>query len=80
MDQQKAIQFKKQIEYVHKTSNNIEYHLRNSLEIEFLMKIEEDGLGQWTITQLLNSLQDMYSNGETESYYALANRQKRLNE
>lgn len=55
-----------------------DHHLRNSIEMELLMKFEDEGLGHWTITQLLNHLQDMYTNGETESFYVLANRKKRV--
>lgn len=66
--------------YVNRASDNITHHLRNSIEMELLMKLEEDGLGHWTITQLLNHLQDMYTKGETESFYVLNDRRKRIDE
>lgn len=67
-----------QLKYIQGIGNRTEHHLRNSLEMEALMKLEDDGLGHWTITQLLNQLQDMHTNGETELFYVLANRKKRV--
>lgn len=78
MDKIKETQMMNKIAYVHKASNNIEHHLRNSIEMELLMELEEQGLGHWTITQLLNFLQEMNANGETASFYALENRKKRV--
>lgn len=63
---------------VDQIGNKIEYHLRNSIEMELLMQLEDEGLGHWTLSQLLNYLQDMYTHGETESFYTLANRKKKL--
>ena len=77
VDKIRDVQLKNQIEHIHRSSNSIEHHLRNSIEIELLMQLEHDGLGHWTITQLLNKLQDLNTNGETESFYVLANRRKR---
>lgn len=76
MDLTKANQLTEKLQYVNRASDNIQYHLRNSIELELLMKLEEDGLGHWTLTQLLNTLQEMHSKGETESFYALNDRRK----
>lgn len=70
----KKVKLNSGLEYVQSIGNKADHHIRNSLELEMLMELEEKGLGQWTITQLLNNLQDMYTNGETESYYILAKR------
>lgn len=66
------------LQHVGRIGNRTEHHLRNSIEMELLMQFEDEGLGHWTISQLLNHLQDMYTNGETESFYASATRRKRL--
>lgn len=67
-----------QVQYVQNIGNKTEHHIRNSIEMELLMQLEDEGLGHWTISQLLNHLQDMYANGETESFYVLSERKKRL--
>ena len=77
-DKIKQVQLANQIQYVQRASNSIEHHLRNSVEIELLMQLEKDGLGDWTITRLLNTLQDMRRKGETEYFSALDNRMKIL--
>jgi hypothetical protein len=66
------------LQYVQGIGDRTNHHLRNSIEMELLMQLEDEGLGHWTLSQLLNHLQDMYTNGETESFYVLANRKKRL--
>ncbi|WP_019156957.1 hypothetical protein [Robertmurraya massiliosenegalensis] len=78
MDIQKTTKLRNQLEYINRSSNKMEHHLRNSIEVELLMHLEEEGLGHWTISQLLNHLQEMNANGETESFYALENRKKRV--
>lgn len=72
----KETQLMNKIAYVNNSSNNIQHHLKNSIEVELLMKLEDDGLGYWTISHLLNLLQEMNDNSETKSFYALENRKK----
>lgn len=67
-----------QLNHIDKIGSKTEHHIRNSIEMELLMQLEDEGLGHWTISQLLNHLQDMYTNGETESFNILANRIKRI--
>ena len=78
MDKIVETQMMNKLEYVNKSANNIQHHLRNSIEVELLMQLEEQGLGHWNITELLNYLQEMNEKGETESFYALKNRKKRI--
>lgn len=78
MDKIKETELMNKITYINKSSNNIQHHLRNSIEVELLMDLEENGVGHWTISQLLNYLQEMNANGETESFYALEGRRKRV--
>ncbi|MFS0841284.1 hypothetical protein [Paenibacillus sp. 1P03SA] len=66
------------LQYVDRVGNTTEHFLRNSLQMKELMQFEEIGLGHWTISQLLNHLQDLNTNGETELFYDLSNRKKRI--
>lgn len=64
------------LRYVQKSSDNIEYHLRNSIPVKMLMQNEADGLGDITISQLLDVLQDLYMSGQVDSYEVLKKRKK----
>lgn len=80
MDKIQETQLRNKLKYVQNSGDKMQHHLRNSIELELLMHLEDEGLGHWTISQLLNQLQEMHSKGETESFYILSNRKKRINE
>lgn len=48
---------------------NIEVFLRNSIPLTTLIQKEEKGLGNITITELLDSLQDLYLSGTIDNHY-----------
>lgn len=67
---------KNKLRYVQKSSDSIEHHLRNSIPVKMLMQNEADGLGNITISQLLDVLQDLYMSGQVDSYDLLEKRRK----
>lgn len=79
-DIQKQTDFVNKQIYIHKKGESIEHYLRNSIPIKLLMQNEADGLGHITITQLLNTLQDLYTTGQTDHYEVLETRRKPVND
>ncbi|NMH67328.1 hypothetical protein HF072_00725 [Bacillus sp. RO3] len=62
--------------YVNKIGGSLENHIKNSIHLKQLMQHEADGLGHITISQLLDTLQDLYMSGQVDSYDALEGRKK----
>lgn len=48
---------------------NIEVFLRNSIPLSTLIQKEAKGLGNITITELLDSLQELYISGKVDNHY-----------
>lgn len=51
------------------STQNLEGFLRNSIPLTKLIQEEEKGLGNITITQLLDRLQDLYLSGSVDNHY-----------
>lgn len=62
--------------YINKKGESIENYLRNSIPLKVLLQNEADGLGNTTISQLLDVLQDLHLTGQTEYYDILKTRRK----
>lgn len=57
-------------------SNLIEHQLKNSVSIEMLMNFEKQGRGSWTISYLLNMLQEVHENDDVDLFGVLKGRKK----
>jgi hypothetical protein len=68
------------LQHVNKIGNNLEHSIRNSIPIEMLLDIENQGLGHTTITELLNVIQNERKKGHTINYDVLASRRIPVND
>lgn len=51
------------------STQNLEGFFRNSIPLTKLIQDEEKGLGNITITELLDRLQDLYLSGTVDNHY-----------
>ena len=65
----KADQFKKLKGDIFMSPQNLERFLRNSIPLSTLIQKENNGLGNITITELLDSLQELYISGKVDNHY-----------
>jgi hypothetical protein len=65
--------------YVTKSQNRLENSLYNSVDVKVLMKLEDQGIGDMTITDLLNIMQDNFNEGKSQMYSDTISRKKPVN-
>ncbi|WCF11471.1 hypothetical protein NDS46_31430 (plasmid) [Paenibacillus thiaminolyticus] len=65
-----------QLSYINKTGNKLEDSIRNGVDIKLMMEWENNGLGNMTLSEILNVLQDMRQKGSTNLFPALCDRRK----
>ncbi|WP_336770028.1 hypothetical protein [Bacillus bombysepticus] len=75
----RAVNFDNAQRYTESLGGNIFSDIRNSIPLKMLIEMEQNGLGHMTITESLNTIQNLYETGKTQLYDEISKRKKPVN-
>jgi hypothetical protein len=76
---QQRVNIDNMIRFVSGQGSRLEHSIYNSVDIKWLMDLEQQGVGNMTLTEFLNFLQDTHNNGQTRMFSDIASRKKPVN-
>ncbi|KZD66020.1 hypothetical protein [Bacillus cereus] len=75
----KVVNYQNAQRYTDSIGDNLSSSIRNSIPLKMLIQMEQDGLGDMTISEKLNVIQRLYETGETNLYEDISSRKKLVN-